>query len=362
MASASRPGADHRQSRVLVVDDNADNRDMLMRRLQRQGLHVQEAESGQKGLEMLRSRPFDLVLLDVAMPDMDGFEMLKIAKADAALKDIPVIMVSALDEIENAVRCIELGAEDYLTKPFDSVLLAARIGACLDRKRLRDQERNHFAQIQLERQKAETLLDNLLPLSISKRLKDGESAIADQFACASVLCAEIADFSQVTAKMSPAETVALLSDIFSQFDWLADLHGLEKIKTNVGAYIAAAGLPIPQPNHVSAAIELALEMQKVVGRFSSTKKLQIELCIGVASGPVIGGVIGRKKLIYDIWGDAVQHATVLQNACKPGCILVNEAACQQLADKYLLTPARPASLETGKIKTYTVTRRGSQGQ
>jgi DNA-binding response OmpR family regulator len=125
---------------LLVVDDNESNRDMLSRRLKQEGYGVCTAESGRQALDVVKAQPIDLVLLDVMMPEMNGYEVLQHLKAHGAWRDIPVIMISALDEIESVVRCIERGAEDYLPKPFDPVLLRARIGACLEQKRLRDQE------------------------------------------------------------------------------------------------------------------------------------------------------------------------------------------------------------------------------
>ncbi|MGH3147470.1 MAG: histidine kinase dimerization/phospho-acceptor domain-containing protein [Rubrobacter sp.] len=125
---------------LLIVDDNEINRDVLARQLERQGHATSVAENGLRALDMVRAREFDLMLLDIVMPQMNGYEVLRHLKADPRLRDIPVIMISALDEIEAVVRCIELGAEDYLPKPFDPVLLRARIGACLEKKRLRDQE------------------------------------------------------------------------------------------------------------------------------------------------------------------------------------------------------------------------------
>jgi DNA-binding response OmpR family regulator len=126
--------------RILVVDDNETNRDMLSRRLQHEGYEVCISDTGHEALALLRTQAVDLILLDVMMPEMDGYDVLKELKANIAWRDIPVIMISALDEIESVVRCIERGAEDYLPKPFDPVLLRARIGACLEKKQLRDQE------------------------------------------------------------------------------------------------------------------------------------------------------------------------------------------------------------------------------
>lgn len=137
-ADAAAPSGE--RGAILVVDDNESNRDMLSRRLARQGYHVQVATGGRLALEALQIHRVDLVLLDVMMPEMDGYDVLQRLKSDPALRDIPVLMISALDEIDSVVRCIELGAEDYLPKPFDPVLLRARIGACLEKKRLRDQE------------------------------------------------------------------------------------------------------------------------------------------------------------------------------------------------------------------------------
>ncbi len=128
---------------ILVVDDNDDNRDMLSRRLRRQSYEVLTAAGGRAALGVLAAAPVDLVLLDVMMPDLDGYAVLQHLKADPVLRDIPVLMISALDDLDSVVRCIQLGAEDYLGKPFEPVLLQARIGACLEKKRLHDQEARH---------------------------------------------------------------------------------------------------------------------------------------------------------------------------------------------------------------------------
>ncbi|MFQ3650738.1 MAG: response regulator, partial [Gemmataceae bacterium] len=125
---------------VLVVDDQESNRDLLCRRLQREGHHPTPATGGIQALQRLQREEFDLVLLDLLMPDMSGYEVLAHMKADTRLREVPVIIISALDELESVVRCIEMGAEDYLPKPFDPVLLRARVGACLEKKHLRDKE------------------------------------------------------------------------------------------------------------------------------------------------------------------------------------------------------------------------------
>jgi sigma-B regulation protein RsbU (phosphoserine phosphatase) len=165
------------QGRVLVVDDNEANRDMLARRLERAGCTVATADSGNRALEATASQPFDLVLLDVMMPGLDGYAVLTRLKSDPARRDVPVIMISALDEIASVVRCIEIGADDYLPKPFDPTLLRARVGACLDRKALRDQERlTYRALVASQKQLAGELADaadyveSLLPAPLAGRV------------------------------------------------------------------------------------------------------------------------------------------------------------------------------------------------
>ena len=150
-------------ARILVVDDNASNRDLLFRRLSHDGHHVARADSGRRALEILEVEDFDLILLDLLMPDLNGFQVLERLKADERWHDIPVIMISGLQETDSVIRCIEAGAEDYLAKPFNPVLLRARISACLERKRWRDRERRYVERIELERQRYETLLRNILP-------------------------------------------------------------------------------------------------------------------------------------------------------------------------------------------------------
>jgi signal transduction histidine kinase len=136
------------QGLLLVVDDNAANRDVLTKRLKRQGYEVAAAESGAQALDILHQRKFDLILLDIVMPELDGFQVLKALKADDAFRHIPVIMISGLDEMDSVARCIQLGAEDFLCKPFDPILLKARIGACLEKKRGRDREVRLFEELQ----------------------------------------------------------------------------------------------------------------------------------------------------------------------------------------------------------------------
>ncbi len=319
---------------VLVVDDNEANRDLLARRLKRQGYATVVARDGIEALELIRDRPFDLVLLDIMMPRMNGYQVLEQLKADPDLRDIPVLVVSALDDIDSVVKCIQLGAEDYLPKPFNLVLLKARIGACLEKKRLRDLERAYFEQLRAEQEKSERLLLSILPQPIAERLKQNPQTIADNFPDASVLFADIVGFTKLWSRISPTQLVELLNDIFSRFDRLTDKHGLEKIKTIGDAYMVVGGLPIPRDDHAEAIAEMALDMQMEMAQFNAGNHEPFSIRIGINSGSVVAGVIGTNKFIYDLWGDTVNIASRMESQGVTNAIQVTEATYKRLRDRY----------------------------
>ncbi len=323
------------QASVLVVDDVEANRDLLCRRLKRQGYHVQFAEDGVKALALIRSEPFDLVLLDIMMPHINGYQVLEEIKADASLRHIPVIMISAVDDIDSVVKCIELGAEDYLSKPFNPVLLKARISASLEKKRLRDQEQAVLQKLQDEQAKSELLLLNILPKPIAERLKAGERTIADNFADVTVLFADIVGFSQLSSHLSPPELVEFLNHIFSLFDELADKYGLEKIKTIGDAYMVVGGLPMPRPDHAQAIAQMALDMIDATTHLRTSHGETVAMRIGISTGPVEAGVIGTKKFSYDLWGDTVNTASRMESHGIPGRIQVTTFTYERLSKDFL---------------------------
>jgi class 3 adenylate cyclase len=319
---------------MLVVDDVEANRDLLSRRLQRQGHTVVVAENGRQAIDLLQSQTFDLILCDIMMPEMNGYEVLQHIKADPDLRHLPVIMISALDDIDSVVRCIELGAEDYLFKPFNPTLLKARINASLEKKRLRDHEQAYLRQLQIEQEKSERLLLSILPKPVAEQLKQNPSTIADHFAEATVLFADIVNFTQISAHRSPIEMVNLLNQIFSAFDDLAERHGLEKIKTIGDAYMVVGGVPVPCPNHAVAIADMALDMLEAIAKFNRDTGESFNIRIGINTGPVVAGVIGTKKFIYDLWGDTVNTANRMESHSVEGCIQVTEATYHYLQKHY----------------------------
>ena len=324
----SQPG------RVLVVDDSPLNCALLRRRLEREGHDVAIATDGVEALETLERRAFDLVLLDFVMPRMNGYETLRRIKADPALTRMPVVMLSSIDDTDSAVRCLEMGADDYLARPYNKVVLRARISSCLERKRLLDREQAHLEQIRLEREESNRLLLNILPGPIAERLKQGPGVLADSFAEVTVAFADIVGFTRIAAEMSPEELIGFLNGVFTEFDGLAQRHRLEKIKTIGDAYMVVGGLPTPDSNHVERVAEMALAMLDAVRPLGRRIGRAVDLRIGINTGPVVAGVIGSSKFIYDLWGDTVNIASRMESLGQPGRIQVTGATRARLCERF----------------------------
>ena len=188
--------------------------------------------------------------------------------------------------------------------------------------------------LQAEQENSERLLLNILPQPIAQRLKQGDSTIADSFQEASVMFADIVGFSELSLQNSPIELVEILNVIFSEFDQLAEQYGLEKIKTIGDAYMVAGGLPVPQENHTFAIADMALDMQASIAQFCQETGQDLSIRIGINTGPVVAGVIGTKKFVYDLWGETVNTASRMESHGLPGRIQVTEATYKCLQHKY----------------------------
>ncbi|MCO6431454.1 MAG: response regulator [Deltaproteobacteria bacterium] len=325
------------EAEILVVDDNEANRDLLARYLSSHGLVVTQVANGKLALEKMEGANFDLVLLDIMMPEMDGYQVLEYMKNDESLRHIPVIMISAINELENVVSCIGMGATDYLTKPFNPVLLHARVQSSLERKKWRDQEQHYLQQLEIEQAKSETLLLNILPAPIANRLKRKQGVIADNFEEATVLFADVISFTTTSSRLAPSTLVKSLNILFSTFDSIADEYGLEKIKTIGDAYMAACGIPIPREDHAQAVVEAALDMLDETERIASKLVHPFKIRIGISSGPVTAGVIGKKKFCYDLWGDTVNTASRMSGIGETPHVRITESTFQYAKDHFKLS-------------------------
>ena len=345
---------------VLVVDDDPLNRQLLKQALVNEGCRVETVEDGMRALRALRAgeTQFDLLLLDVMMPGMDGYEVLSFVKDEPALARIPVIMISALDDLGSVVKCLELGADDYLTKPFNPVLLRARICNSLARKRHADTERRYLQLVEQEERRSDLLIRNILPTDIAQRLKDGETGIADQVEDMSVLFADLVGFSAIAARQNATETVKMLNEVVTTFDRLAVGYGIEKIKTIGDAYLAVGGLGgSTGDNHVLAAVQMALDMVPLVADVNA----ELQLRVGVHVGPAVAGIIGTHKFSFDVWGDTVNIASRMESHGEPGRVHVSDTVRDRLAG--ILTFEDRGTIELknrGTMHTYFVSSESSQ--
>lgn len=349
------PPAGHR---VLVVEDTDDAREVLARWVRQIGLTPSEASNGQQALEMLRASPFDLVLLDLTMPVLSGLDVLTAMRADEELGRVPVIIISAVSDLEVVARCVALGADDFLFKPFNGTLLRARVTACLEKKALRDQERKILSVLQHEQLRVERLLLSIFPPDIARRLKEGEQSIAEHFDQATVLFANVQEFPRLTAGRSPGEAVSILNTLYTEFDRLAGQNGAERIKTIGDTYMAAAGIPIRSADHAASAAELALQVQQTAAQLKLGLREPVILRIGISSGPVVAAVIGTTKLGYDLWGATVTRASQMESLGVAGQIQLDQNTYQLLETQYLFEDRGGFYIHgEGEVNTYLLTGR-----
>jgi class 3 adenylate cyclase len=330
--------------KVLVVDDSKTLRRILIRELNSIGItNISEAGDGNEAVERLRVESFDLMLLDMEMPELDGLGVLKVVKSTPELSYLPVIIVSSAEDFDRIVECIQVGAEDYLPKPFNAVLLRARVFSSLEKKRLRDLDREHILELQrekemlhIEQMKSEKLMLNILPKPIADRLKRGEKNIAGSYPEVTVLFSDLVGFTKMSAKKTAPELVKLLNDIFSRFDKRAELLGLEKIKTIGDAYMAVGGLPIPRSDHAEIVADMALGKYQDLADFNQANQQEIQMRIGIHSGPVVAGVIGFTKFSYDLWGNTVNTASRMESTSGNGRIQVSAITHELLKEHFVL--------------------------
>ncbi len=349
-----------RQAAILVADDSEAVREIIVLMLRSLGYqNVHEAVDGQDALEQMQRGEFDLLVVDIEMPRLDGYGVLRALKLDAGLRHVPVIVASGLGDLEAVVRCIDLGAEDFLPKPVNSVILRARVAASLERKRLRDLDQFRLIALQQEKQllaveqeKSERLLLNVLPASIAGRLKQGEHTIAERYADVTVLFADLVGFTTLVKRTDPVELVGLLNELFSRFDRIAGRLGLEKIKTIGDCYLVVGGLPEARPDHPAAVAGMALEMLEQLKAFNRERGMRLRLRLGLHTGPVVAGVIGYQKFAYDLWGATVNLASRLQTSGLPNRIHLSATTADRLRTGFRFTERGVIAFKgMGRVRT-----------
>ncbi len=341
---------------ILAVDDNVNNTDILKKRLERLGNMVLTANNGKEGIDILSSnwQEIDLILLDIVMPEMNGFEVLRHVKGSKIFQSIPVIMISSMDDKDSIYRCIEMGANDYVTKPFDKEILNARISSSIERKQLRDKEKELIDEIKFERDKSEKLLLNILPKEIAKKLKNKEKNISKRHENITIIFTDLVNFTPQAKNLNADKVVKILNKLFKKFDDLTKRHGLEKIKTIGDSYFAAGGLTGNVQIAAKNTIELSKDMVKATRSLNDeTDHMDLQIRIGIHTGNVIAGIIGKNKFAYDLWGATVNFASRLESTCEPGKIQISEDTKTIIGDKLDLEVRKDVVVRgIGTINTY----------
>jgi class 3 adenylate cyclase/CheY-like chemotaxis protein len=323
-------------ARVLVVDDEPYNLDVLEQELELLGHVSVRAANGEEALERLGAGSFDLALLDVMMPRMDGFALLQRMKSHGELRYIPVIMISALTDMDNVVRCIAHGAEDCLPKPFEPILLEARISACLERKRLHDWEVAHRDAIERERRRSDELLHAILPSAAVAELKEIGRVRPRQFDEVAVLFVDLVDFTAWCHAHPPEQVVANVQRLAEGFEVLANRHGMEKIKTIGDAFMATSNLLEQHADPV-----MACSRDMAIAAHIAPHGWRVRA--GIHIGPVVAGVVGRTKFSFDLWGDTVNVAARLSALAEQDSVYLS-------MDAYARVRGRCPALAVGAVQ------------
>jgi adenylate cyclase len=334
---------------LLVVDDNKVNRLLLGRSLEQQGHRVEMAENGRVALEMMQARAYDLILLDIEMPEMNGYQVLEKVASNIIFRDIPIIITSALDELESVVRCIEMGAEDYLTKPVNPVLLRARIGASLEKKRLRDQQRD--------------LIRKFATSEVATDLETSGFALGGKFVEATAMFSDIRAFTTIAESQPPEDTIDLLNTYYTlMFEAISDQGGVVNQMVGDGL-MAIFGAPLAQPDHCDQAVKAALDMIDMIDLLNidrlAANKIELHIGIGIASGPVIAGYTGTmQRATYTCVGDTVNLAARLESHTKVvgKPILIDEATQSALISPIKTNPEGSFQLKgkVNEVQVYSV--------
>lgn len=375
-------------ARILIVDDLEANVRLIERALHGAGYNsVWSTRNPFEVCALHSENHFDLILLDLNMPGLDGFQVMEGLKEIEVDGYLSILVVTAQPAYK--LRALQAGAKDFISKPFDLVELQARVRNMLEVRLLHKETTVHAAmleqslheveenralirqqnielrtlydQIVDEQKLSERLLFNVLPHAITERLKmrresigDGFSdVIADSFSEATVLFADLVGFTRFSATVSPERLVVLLNEIFGDYDDIAHARGLEKIKSIGDAYMAAAGLPVPADDHAARAAHMALDMLDALAKFNARSGCNFETRIGINSGPVVAGVIGKRKFIYDLWGAAVNTASRMESHGTAGHIQVSEATRVRLGEPFLFEERGSIDVkDIGEVRTW----------
>ena len=371
------------KARILIVDDQAANILLLEHTLTGAGYTAVASTSDPRAVcELHRKNRYDLILLDLQMPAMDGFEVLEGLKVIEKDGYVPVLVVTA--QPDHKLRALRAGAKDFVTKPFDLAEVLTRVRNLLEvrlyaqalaqtvheleasRELVRiknDEVKKLFAECLAERKVSERLALQVPPGSIAQRLQARPDLAVDRFESATVLIADVIGFAKSTPAVSGARLAEQLEEIFARFDGLAAERGLKKVKTLGNSYLAVSGVPVAAADHAAQAAHLALDLVEALDDYNRHTGSTLQVRVGLSSGPVAAGLIGRSQFLYDLWGEAVNTASRMESHGAAGRVQISESTQRILGAPFQLAIRGMVEVEgQGELKTwFLLGRNGAAG-
>ena len=356
--------ADILKAKVLIVDDQEANVLLLERMLGGAGyVSLASTRDPRAVCELHRENRYDLILLDLQMPGMDGFQVMEGLKDLEQDGYLPVLVITA--QPDHKLRALKAGAKDFISKPFDIAEVLTRVHNMLEVRLLHVEIRRKnvelktlFDQVVAERKLSERLALHVPPDSIAARLQARPDVTADSFADVTVVIADIVGLAELTSAASPVQLALFVDEIFAQFDGLAQARGAKKIKTLGNSYMAVAGVPGPAGDHATQAVHLSLDMIEALQRFNERSGHALQVRVGVASGAVVAGVIGKRLYVYDVWGDAVTIASRMESHGVAGRVQVADSTRRLLSEPFALEERGALAVEgQGEMTTWFVAGR-----
>ena len=337
---------------ILIVDDTPANLRLLSEMLTGEGFHVRPVTSGAQALRAVQAAPPDLVLLDIHMPDPDGYEVCRRLKADPRTREVPVIFLSALHDVHDKVRAFEAGGVDYVAKPFHLEEVLARVRTHLTLRALQ-------REVERERAKSDALLYRMLPPAVTAALREGRSFEGDSFEAVTVLFADIVGFTGMVREVGPRRIFDALNQLYTAFDQVCAARGLYKVETIGDCYVAVGGVPSRGAGDADAVATMALEMIAAARGFGAIGGRRLEIRVGIDSGAVVGGVVGTQNPRFCLFGDPMNVASRLERTGVPMLAHVSERSAALLdGSRFVLRPRGAIALKGfGPMQTYFLAER-----
>lgn len=321
------------KAKILIAEDETIIAIDIKSTLQSIGYIVPEiAISGEKVIELLLKDKPDLILMDISLAgELDGIETAEIISKKY---DLPIVYLTALTNNETMKRARLTEPFGYLLKPFDERNLHSTIEMALYKHKVDLELKKRTKELEAEKIKTDELLHNIFPSVIVKELKQKGTVSPKFYDSVSILFTDFYNFTSLASRLSAEKLVSELNHIFTNFDFIIEKHGLEKLKTIGDSYMIAGGLPNISYDHAIRTTKAAIEMQEVVAAVNNSNQFSCKMRVGIHTGPCVAGIVGIKKYTYDVWGDTVNIAKRLETHCSPGSINITKATYEQIKDHF----------------------------